>query len=161
MLGQQSDLQVEIGSPCGLGSHPVLRDEDKSGEKNRLDRCDHCQDNKTRVEFRQRRRGQIAGDPAPEHDQMDVNKIHAAGEPCDSICDPDLERNPALLCLLPFDHRTNVAIDDSGNPVVFCRFIHQLRSFMSPARLLQKKNAPRQVMRSLLLSNILDDAKRG
>jgi protein-S-isoprenylcysteine O-methyltransferase Ste14 len=43
MLGQQADLEVEVGALVGQRGHPVLADQDEGRQEDRLDRRDHRQ----------------------------------------------------------------------------------------------------------------------
>src|SRR5262245_43357064 len=71
VLGQQTNLQVEIRAPLGLFAQPVLADEDEGGQEDGLQRHDHGQ--KAVGEGIEGPQTQVSGvDQDPEREPDDV-----------------------------------------------------------------------------------------
>jgi hypothetical protein len=114
MLGQEADLQVQIGSTVRLCRHSVLGDQDESGEENRFDGGEHRQNHERRVEFESRRPPEIEQDPKAEQKQVQTNETHAPGERRNGIGDPVLSASPLLFAPAPFQKRVDIPFDDSS-----------------------------------------------
>lgn len=80
VLGEQVDLQIEVGAAAFFAGLAVLGDEQKRGQKNRLDRRPHRQDDELRVELMPAMRPSVPRDPAAKQGEVQVNEPHAARE---------------------------------------------------------------------------------
>jgi hypothetical protein len=100
MLGQQADLQVEIGALVGRGHHPVLADQHEGRQEDGLDARDHRQHDEALVPRRHPGDpAQIGDDPGAEQHQMEQHEGHRPGEAGDRV--GDALGQAALLRLHP------------------------------------------------------------
>ena len=102
MLGEEADLQVEVGPLVGRGGHAVLGDQHEGRQEDRLHRGPHGEDDEGRVPQRNTRHpAEIGDDPEAEEREVNVDEGHAAGEARHRRCQLVLEGGVFLLTLAP------------------------------------------------------------
>jgi hypothetical protein len=90
LLGQQVDLEIEVGAPVRLAGHAVLADQDTDGDEDRLEGHDHGQEaERVGVEGTQAgNRAQVDDDPAGEPEHVEQGEAAAAGQRRQVVADP-------------------------------------------------------------------------
>ncbi len=115
VLGQQIDLQIQVGAHVGDDRRAVLADEHEGREEDRLERHDEREQTVgKRIEAAMPDPSLVLGDPPHEPHDVDVHEPHVSGEPGEPVGQAVLQRRVRLFGRAHVRHRVDVPLNDVG-----------------------------------------------
>ena len=119
VLGQQTDLQVQLGAFLGLSLHAVLGDQYERGQEDRFHRCHHRQNHKAGIEHMQTwDPAQVPQDPDAKYGGMNIDELQAAGEARDPVRDAILRALATVLGAPTFEQSVDITSEHAAEAAI-------------------------------------------